>query len=234
MDGFSFHPYPNEATDPLERGYAVAERRLREPRPAEAGALGRVPRDGAADDGRRAEAPSRRGRLAGRHRRATRATAASRTCRSPTRSRRRRSTASSSARPRAIRTSRRSASSASATTGCAPASRRGSQRADGSARPAAAAVQAAIAARSPAAPGEPVHWSPGDRRARHEGRRRRGELAEVTTRVAAGEDARAQGVRARRPTALQPAPALPLGRRSGLRSLNVSLRPPAGRRGGSR
>ena len=22
MDGFSFHPYPNEATDPLERGYA--------------------------------------------------------------------------------------------------------------------------------------------------------------------------------------------------------------------
>ena len=22
MDGFSFHPYPNEATDPFERGYA--------------------------------------------------------------------------------------------------------------------------------------------------------------------------------------------------------------------
>ena len=22
MDAFSFHPYPNEATDPLERGYA--------------------------------------------------------------------------------------------------------------------------------------------------------------------------------------------------------------------
>ena len=29
MDAFSFHPYPNEATDPLDRGYAVAERGLR-------------------------------------------------------------------------------------------------------------------------------------------------------------------------------------------------------------
>ena len=67
MDAFSFHPYPNEATDPLERGYQWPNAGFAEPRPAEAGALGRVQRHRAAHDGRRAQAPSRRGWLAGRH-----------------------------------------------------------------------------------------------------------------------------------------------------------------------
>ena len=70
MDGFSFHPYPNEATDPLERGYAWPNAGFVESRPPEAGALGRVPRHGAADHAGRAEAPPRRGRLAGRDGRA--------------------------------------------------------------------------------------------------------------------------------------------------------------------
>ena len=45
----------------------VAERGVRQPRPAQAGALGRVPRHGSADDARRPEAPPGRGGLAGRH-----------------------------------------------------------------------------------------------------------------------------------------------------------------------
>ena len=83
-----------QATDPLERGYAWPNAGFVEPRPDEAGALGRVPRHGAADDGRRPEAAPRRGRLAGRHVAAAPATGAPRTSRSPTRSRRPRSTAS--------------------------------------------------------------------------------------------------------------------------------------------
>ena len=42
MDGLSFHPYPNRATDPLDRGYRLAERGVREPRPRQAGDLGRL------------------------------------------------------------------------------------------------------------------------------------------------------------------------------------------------
>ena len=67
MDAFSFHPYPNKATDPLDRGYGMAERRLRESRPRQAGAVGRVRRHRAADDAERPAAPPRRGRMAGRH-----------------------------------------------------------------------------------------------------------------------------------------------------------------------
>ena len=67
MDSFSFHPYPEPRDRPARPRLRLAERRLREPRPREAGALGRVPRHRAADDAERARAPSRRGRLAGRH-----------------------------------------------------------------------------------------------------------------------------------------------------------------------
>ena len=52
MDGLSFHPYPNRATDALSTRLPVAERRVREPRPRQAGRVGRVPRHGAADDAR--------------------------------------------------------------------------------------------------------------------------------------------------------------------------------------
>ena len=45
----------------------VAERGIRQPRPHQAGAVGRFSRDRAAHHGRRLAAPSRRGRLAGRH-----------------------------------------------------------------------------------------------------------------------------------------------------------------------
>jgi len=100
----------------------------------------------------------------------------------------------------------------------------GLARADGSARPSSAAVQEAIAAS--ACPGELRVWSPGidvfgAKVAVG------GQVEEVTTRVAAGEDARAT-VCVRSADLLRP------GRRcravtvAGLRSLNVSLRPPAG------
>jgi hypothetical protein len=100
----------------------------------------------------------------------------------------------------------------------------GLTRADGSARPSAAAVQQAIA--GAACPKDPVVWMPGldvlGARVDVGGQR-----GEVTTRVAAGEDARARvcvgstdPLRARaRCTSVAVA---------GLRSSNVALRPPAG------
>jgi hypothetical protein len=100
----------------------------------------------------------------------------------------------------------------------------GLARADGSARPSAAAVQQAIAVSACA--DEPVAWTPGldvvgakvDVGA---------QLAQVTTRVAAGEDARAR-------VCVRSAGLLTTGARcksvavAGLRALNVALRPPAG------
>ena len=69
MDGFSFHPYPNEATDPLERGYGwpnagfVNLDRVKQ-------ALWDAFHGTAQPTTRRgARAPPRRGRLAGGHRR---------------------------------------------------------------------------------------------------------------------------------------------------------------------
>jgi hypothetical protein len=100
----------------------------------------------------------------------------------------------------------------------------GLARADGSARPSAAAVQAAIAASGCA--GAPLLWSPGSIVLGTKvavG----GQVGQVTTRVAAGEDARARVCV--RSTAL-----LETGRRCrsvsvrGLRSLDVALRPPLG------
>lgn len=100
----------------------------------------------------------------------------------------------------------------------------GLARADGSVRPSAASVQAAVAASSCA--GELRAWSPGVEVLGTKvavGSQRE----EVTTRVAAGEDARAT-VCVRSAEAWQP------GRRCrsvavpGLRALNVALRPPLG------
>jgi hypothetical protein len=100
----------------------------------------------------------------------------------------------------------------------------GLARADGSARPSAAAVQQAIAAASCA--GRQRLWTPGSDvlGARVDVG---GAVAEVTTRVAAGEDARARVcVRStdvpRRAQRCRSVAVL------GLRSLDVALRPPAG------
>ena len=100
----------------------------------------------------------------------------------------------------------------------------GLARADGSARPSAAAVQEAIAAS--ACLDEPAVWSPG---IEVFGTKVAvgGKVERVTTRVAAGEDARAT-------VCVRSAALEQSGRRcrsvavAGLRSLNVSLRPPAG------
>jgi hypothetical protein len=100
----------------------------------------------------------------------------------------------------------------------------GLARADGSARPSAAAVAAAIADASCA--GEPVVWEPGSDvlgTKVNVG----GLLTEVTTRVAAGEDARAK-------VCVRSTSVLATGQRCrsvkvrGLRALDVVLRPPAG------
>ena len=95
-------------------------------------------------------------------------------------------------------------------------------RADGSTRPSAAAVQAAIAASTCA--GEPRAWAPGvdvlGTKVAIGGKQ-----AEVTTRVAAGEDARAK-VCVRSADWLQPAQRCRSVVVPGLRALSVGLRPP--------
>ena len=83
MDGFSFHPYPNRATDPLDRGYAWPNAGFVNLDRDQAGALGRLRGHPAADDARGAEALPRRGRVAGRHVGSRRDTRATRTCPSP-------------------------------------------------------------------------------------------------------------------------------------------------------
>jgi hypothetical protein len=100
----------------------------------------------------------------------------------------------------------------------------GLARADGSARPSAGAVQSAIVASACA--DELRSWSPGlavlGTRV-HVG----GQMTEVTTRVAAGEDAHAR-VCVRASGVVQPGKRCRVVSVAGLRSLNVSLRPPAG------
>ena len=102
----------------------------------------------------------------------------------------------------------------------------GLARVDGSARASAAAVQAAIAASGCA--GAPLVWSPGSNVLGTKvavG----GQAGQVTTRVAAGEDARAR-------VCVRSTAQLETGRRCrsvsvrGLRSLDVALRPPLGTR----
>ena len=70
MDEFSFHPYPQIGPRSAPEGLPVAERGRAEPRPDQAGVLGRLQRHPPAAlrrarPGRRAQVPPRRGRLAG-------------------------------------------------------------------------------------------------------------------------------------------------------------------------
>ena len=67
MDGLSFHPYPNSATDALSTGYPWPNAGFVNLDRVKQAALGRVRRDGAADDARGAPPVPRRDRLAGRH-----------------------------------------------------------------------------------------------------------------------------------------------------------------------
>ncbi len=105
MDGFSFHPYPNAATDPLERGYqwpnagfANLDRMKQALWDAFEGTAQPTTLDGARS--------CTSTRSAGRStREGARATTGARTSRSRTRRPRLRSTGSSSAKPRAIPTS---------------------------------------------------------------------------------------------------------------------------------
>ena len=126
MDAFSFHPYPNEATDPLERGYSWPNAGFANLDRMKQALWDAFDGTAAADDPRGAEAPPRRGGLAGRHRRANRLP------RPRERPGHGRDDAGGDLRPRsfvrrpATPTSARSASSASATTASVPASRRGS------------------------------------------------------------------------------------------------------------
>jgi hypothetical protein len=99
-------------------------------------------------------------------------------------------------------------------------------RADGSVRPSAAAVQAAIEASTCA--GDLRTWSPG---VEVLGTKVAvgGERAEVTTRIGAGEDARAK-VCVRSADLWQPRQRCRAVAVAGLRALNVALRPPLGAR----
>jgi hypothetical protein len=100
----------------------------------------------------------------------------------------------------------------------------GLSRVDGSARPSAASVQAAIA--SPECASAPRIWSPGVEVLGTKvdvG----GQLTAVTTRLVAGEDARAR-VCVRSTSPLETAQRCRSVAVPGLRSLNVALRPPVG------
>ena len=68
MDGLSFHPYPNRATDSLERGYAWPNAGFANLDRIKQAFWDAFAGNGAADDRERPAALPRRGRLAGRHR----------------------------------------------------------------------------------------------------------------------------------------------------------------------
>ena len=67
MDGLSFHPYPNRATDPLERGYAWPNAGFVNLDRIKQAVWDAFAGTRAADDARRAAPVPRRGGLAGRH-----------------------------------------------------------------------------------------------------------------------------------------------------------------------
>ena len=67
MDGLSFHPYPDQAIDPLERGYRWPKAGFANLDRIKQAMWDAFRRDGAADHRERAQAVSRRGGLAGRH-----------------------------------------------------------------------------------------------------------------------------------------------------------------------
>ncbi|HUG64900.1 MAG TPA: hypothetical protein VMK83_06745 [Gaiellaceae bacterium] len=224
MDGFSFHPYPNDATDPLERGYAwpnagfVNLDRLKQalwdafhgtaqPTTVEGLKLHLDEVGWQVDTARR---PGYRGRE-----------------NVPVTD----ELTQAAIYGQLIRQAACDPDVASLSffgyrdDGLRTGFQAGLARADGSARPSAAAVKAAIAAS--ACEGEPRTWAPG---VEVLGTKVAvgAQSAEVTTRVAAGEDARAKVcVRAADPL-------LAAGRRctsiavAGLRGSHVALRPPAG------
>ena len=138
-------PVSQRGHGPARARLPVAERRLREPRPREAGAVGRLRRHRAADDARWARSCTST-RWAGRStREGARATTGARTSRSRTRRPRLRSTGS------LIREAACDPDVASVSffgfrdDGLRTGFQAGLERADGSVRPAEAAVQAAIA-----------------------------------------------------------------------------------------
>ena len=67
MDGLSFHPYPDQAIDPLERGYHWPKAGFANLDRIKQAMWDAFRRDAAADHRERTEALSRRGGLAGRH-----------------------------------------------------------------------------------------------------------------------------------------------------------------------
>jgi hypothetical protein len=223
MDGFSFHPYPNEATDPLERGYAwpnagfVNLDRLKQALwDAFAGTPQPTTLDGLElhldEVGWQVDTAGRPG-YHGRENvpvtdELTQAAIYGQLIREAACDRDVASLSFFGYRDDGLRTGFQA----------------GLARADGSARPSAAAVQAAIAASTCA--GEPRVWSPGVEvlgtkvavGSRYD---------EVTTRVAAGEDARVK-VCVRAADLSQASQRCRSVAVPGLRASNVALRPPAG------
>ena len=223
MDGFSFHPYPNEATDPLERGYAwpnagfVNLDRLKQalwdafhgtPQPTTLEGL-EIHLD---EVGWQVDTSGRPGYRGKENVPVTD------------------ELTQAAIYDQLIREAACDPDVASLSffgyrdDGLRTGFQAGLARADGSPRPSAGAVGQAIAAS--ACTREPRVWAPGldvlGTKVDVGGKR-----AEVTTRVAAGEDARAR-------VCVRSTDLLSTGRRCrsvsvlGLRSLNVALRPPAG------
>jgi hypothetical protein len=223
MDGYSFHPYPNEATDPLERGYAwpnagfVNLDRLKQalwdafhgtPQPTTLDGL-KLHLDEVGWQVDTAGRPGYRG---------------------PENVRVTDEVTQAAIYDQLIREAACDPDVASLSffgyrdDGLRTGFQAGLARADGSARPSAAAVQQAIAAS--ACTSEPRVWAPG---VEVLGTRVDvgGERTQVTTRVAAGEDARAR-VCVRSTDLLQTGQRCRAVSVLGLRSLNVALRPPVG------
>jgi hypothetical protein len=223
MDGFSFHPYPNEATDPLERGYAwpnagfVNLDRLKQALwDAFHGTAQPTTLDGLKlhldELGWQVDTAARPGYRGQENVPVTD------------------EITQAAIYGQLIREAACDPDVASLSffgyrdDGLRTGFQAGLARADGSPRPAAAAVQAAIAASG--CSGEPRVWLPGvdvfGTKVAVGSQR-----AEITTRVAAGEDARAK-VCLRSVDAFQPGQRCRSVAVPGLRSLNVALRPPEG------
>ncbi len=223
MDGFSFHPYPNEATDPLERGYAwpnagfVNLDRLKQALwDAFHGTAQPTTLEGLSlhldELGWQVETAGRPGYRGQENVSVTD------------------EVTQAAIYGQLIREAACDPDVASLSffgyrdDGLRTGFQAGLARADGTSRPSAAAVQEAIAAST--CPGLVRTWSPG---VEVLGTKVAvgGQLTEVTTRVAAGEDARAN-VCVRSADWLQPGQRCRSVSVPGLRALNVSLRAPAG------
>ena len=223
MDGFSFHPYPNEATDPLERGYswpnagfANLDRLKQALWDAFSGTAQPTTSDGLGlhldEVGWQVDTAGRPGYRGRENVPVTD------------------EVTQAAIYGQLIREAACDPDVASLSffgyhdDGLRTGFQAGLVRADGSLRPSADAVQAAIAVS--ACTGELRTWSPGldvlgTKVAVG------GEATEVTTRIAAGEDARAK-VCVRSADLVEPGQRCRSVSVPGLRSLNVSLRPPAG------